>query len=63
LKWPPVFPDLYTVTPGIREHRIAFNKEISKFSHCVEADDTALLVTRILWRFGDACKEPEVQYL
>jgi hypothetical protein len=51
------------VTPGIREHRIAFTKDISKFSQCVDADDTAPLVRRILWRFGDACKEPEVQYL
>jgi hypothetical protein len=27
--------DLYTVTLGIREHKVAFTKDISKFYQCV----------------------------
>jgi hypothetical protein len=31
LKGPPALADLYTVTLGIREHKVAFTKDISKF--------------------------------
>ncbi len=53
LKGPPPLADLYTVTLGIREHKVAFTKDISKFYQCVEADEAAQHVRRILWRFGD----------
>jgi hypothetical protein len=39
LKGPPALADLYTVTLGIREHKVAFTKDISKFYQCVEADE------------------------
>jgi hypothetical protein len=49
LKGPPALADLYTVTLGI-----------SKFYQCVEADEAAQHVRRILWRFGDRSKEPTI---
>jgi hypothetical protein len=58
LKGTPALADLYTVTLGIREHKVAFTKDISKFYQCVEADEAAQHVGRILWRFGDKSKEP-----
>jgi hypothetical protein len=60
LKGPPALADLYTVTLGIREHRVAFTKDISKFYQCVEADKAAQHVRRILWRFGDRSKDPTI---
>jgi hypothetical protein len=60
LKGPPALADLYTVTLGIREHKVAFTKDISKFYHCVEAYKAAQHVRRILWRFGDKTKEPTI---
>jgi hypothetical protein len=60
LKGPPALADLYTVTLGIREHKVAFTKDISKFYQCVEADEEAQHVRRILWRFGDKSKEPTI---
>ncbi len=60
LKGPPALADLYTVTLGIREHKVAFTKDISKFYQCVEADEAAQHVRRILWRFGDRSKEPTI---
>ncbi len=41
LKGPPALADLYTVTLGIREHKVAFTKDISKFYQCVEADESS----------------------
>ncbi len=60
LKGPPALADLYTVTLGIREHKVAFTKDIFKFYQCVEADEAAQHVRRILWRFGDKTKEPTI---
>jgi hypothetical protein len=60
LKGPPALADLYTMTLGIREHKVAFTKDISKFYQCVEADEAAQHVRRILWRFGDKSKEPTI---
>ncbi len=31
LKGPPALADLYAVTLGMREHKVAFTKDISKF--------------------------------
>jgi hypothetical protein len=41
------------VTLSIREYKVAFTKDFSKFYQCVEADEAAQHVRRILWRFGD----------
>jgi hypothetical protein len=60
LKGPPALADLYTVTLGMREHKVAFTKDISKFYQCIEADETAQHVRRILWRFGEAKKDPTI---
>jgi hypothetical protein len=60
LKGPPALADLYTVTLGMQEHKVAFTKDISKFYQCVEADELAQHVRRILWRFGKGRREPTV---
>jgi hypothetical protein len=60
LKGSPALADLYMVTLGIREHKTAFTKDISKFYQCVEADEAAQHVRRILWRFGERTREPSI---
>ncbi len=60
LKGPPTLADLYMVIFGIREHKVAFTKDISKFYQCVEADEAAQQVRRILWRFGERTQEPTI---
>jgi hypothetical protein len=60
LKGLPALADLYTVTLGIREHKVVFTKDISKFYQCVEADEAAQHVRRILWRFGEGSREPTI---
>ncbi len=52
LKSPMAFADLFTVLLGMREHRVAFNKEISKFYQNIQADETAQHMKRILRSFG-----------
>ncbi len=46
------------MTLGIREHKVAFTKDISNFYQCVEADEAAQHVKRILWRFGISPRSP-----
>jgi hypothetical protein len=41
LKGPPALADLFTVTLGMREHKAAVTKDISKFYQCVEAEESA----------------------
>jgi hypothetical protein len=60
LKGPPALADLYTVTLGIREHKVAFTEDISKFYQCMEANEAAHHVRRILWRFRDKSQEPTI---
>jgi hypothetical protein len=60
MKGPPARADLYTVTLGMREHKVAFTKDISKFYQCVEADESAQHVRRILWRFREGGREPTI---
>jgi hypothetical protein len=60
LKGPSALPDLYTVTLGMREHKVAFTKDISKFYQCVEANETAQHIRRILCRFGNRGEEPTI---
>jgi hypothetical protein len=48
-----VLIELHMVTLMMREHRMAFTKDIWKFYPCVEADQTAQHVRWILQRFGD----------
>ncbi len=52
--------DLYTVMLGIREHKVAFTKDISKFYQCVKADEAAQHVRRILLSFGEEKKDPTI---
>jgi hypothetical protein len=40
--------NLYMVMLGMWEHKVAFTKDISKFYQCVEADEAAQHVRRIL---------------
>jgi hypothetical protein len=56
LKGPPALADLYTVTLGIQEHKVAFTKDISKFYQCVEADESAQHVRR----FREGSREPTI---
>jgi hypothetical protein len=44
---PPVLEDLYTVTLGMREHKVAFTKDISKFYQWVRADKASQHVRRV----------------
>jgi hypothetical protein len=60
LKGSPALADLYTVMLGMREHKVAFTKDISKFYQCVKADETAQHVRRILWRFCEAKRDPTI---
>ncbi len=48
LKVPSALADLYTITMGMREHKVAFTKDKSKFYQCVEADKAAQQVRRII---------------
>jgi hypothetical protein len=57
---PASLADLYTLTLGIREDRVTFAKEVSKFYQCMEADKVARHVRRILWRFGGAHRKMNV---
>jgi hypothetical protein len=51
---------LYAVTLGMREHKVAFTKDISKFYQCMEADDDTQHIRRILWRFRNRETEPNI---
>jgi hypothetical protein len=42
---------LFTVILGIREHRVAFNKDISKFYQNIQGDETAQHMKIILRSF------------
>ncbi len=57
---PPALADLYTATLGIREQKVAFTKDISKFYQCVEVDEAAQHVRRILWKLGEEKKDPTI---
>jgi len=59
VKGPPALADLFSVTVGIREHRYALVKDLSKFYNCVLADPVAQHVRRVLWRAGSTLKEPD----
>jgi len=41
MKGPSALADLYSVTLSLREHKVVFTKDISKFYQCVEAYETA----------------------
>jgi hypothetical protein len=59
LKGAPALADPYTVTLGMREHKVAFMKDISKFYQCLEVEETAQHM-RILLGFGTVQREPDV---
>ncbi len=58
MKGPAALADLYTVTLGIREHKVAFTKDMSNFYQSMEADLSAQHMRRVVWRFGDQEAEP-----
>ncbi len=43
---------------GDGEHKVTFTKDISKFYQCVEVDEAAQHIRRILWRFGEESVDP-----
>ncbi|MFO0005902.1 MAG: hypothetical protein ACK559_32730, partial [bacterium] len=53
MKGPPALVDLFTVTLGVREHRYALAKDLSKFYQRVDADPLAQHLRRVMWRGGD----------
>jgi hypothetical protein len=47
MKGPPALADLYTVTLEMREHKVAFTKEISNFYKCIKVDKVSQHVRRV----------------
>ncbi len=60
MKGPSALVDLFTVTLGIREHRYALTKDLSKFYQRVDAEPLAQHLRRVMWRGGDATAEMKV---
>ncbi len=60
MKGPPALVDLFTVTLGIREHRYALTKDLSKFYQRVDADPLAQHLRRVMWRGGDRSAKMKV---
>jgi hypothetical protein len=63
LKEPSALTDLYTVTLGMRELKVAFTKDISKLYQCMEADETVQHVRRILYCRGLVIQKWILTYL
>ena len=53
MKGPPALADLYSVTLGLREHRFALTKDLSKFYNCgnEKAEPKIYITTTV--NFGD----------
>jgi hypothetical protein len=60
MKGPSALVDLFTVTLGIREHRYALTKDLSKFYQRVDAEPLAQHLRRVIWRGGDAAVEMKI---
>ncbi len=60
MKGPPALVDLFTVTLGVREHRYALTKDLSKFYQRVDADPLAQHLRRVMWRGGDGSAKMKV---
>jgi hypothetical protein len=60
MKGPPALVDLFTVTLGIREHRYALTKDLSRFYQRVDADPLAQHLRRVMWQGGDESAEMKV---
>jgi hypothetical protein len=60
MKGPPALVDLFTVTLGIREHRYALTKDLSKFYQRVDTDPLAQHLRQVMWRGGDRSAEMKV---
>ena len=60
MKGPPALADLYSVTLGLREHRYALTKDLSKFYNCVDADEIAQHTRGVVWRDGNVKAEPKI---
>ena len=60
MKGPPALADLFSVTLGMREHKYAIAKDLSKFYNCVLADPVAQHTRRVVWRYRDLEAVPKV---
>ncbi len=60
MKGPSALVDLFRVTLGIREHRYALTKDLSKFFQRVDAEPLAQHLRRVMWRGGDTTAEMKV---
>jgi hypothetical protein len=60
MKGPSALVDLFTVTLGIREHRYALTKDLSKFYQRVDADPLARHLRRVMWQGRDTTAEMKV---
>jgi len=60
IKGPSALADLFSVSLGHREHIFALAKDLSKFYQCVDVDELAQHLRRVVWRGGQLDKEPEI---
>ena len=60
IKGPSALADLFAVCLGHREHIFALAKDLSKFYQCVEADELAQHLRRVVWRGGELEREPDI---
>jgi len=60
MKGPPALNDLFGVTVGFRKHKVGFTKDLSKFYQSVRSCERDQHLRRVLWRWGDASKEPSI---
>ena len=59
-KGPSALNDLYGVLLDFRRHQVGLVKDLSKFYQSVDASERDQHVRRVLWRFGDEEKDPDV---
>ena len=60
IKGPSALADLFAVCLGHREHIFALAKDLSKFYQCVDADELAQHLRRVVWRGGELEREPDI---
>lgn len=60
MKGPSALNDLFGVSLGFRRFQVGFVKDLSKFYQSVAASEQDQHLRRVIWRGGDASKEPEI---
>ena len=60
IKGPPALADLFSVSLGHREYVFALAKDLSKFYQRVDVDKLAQHLRRVMWRYGQLDKKPDV---